>query len=235
MQFEVVDLGDDAIQFVRQCVTLLFEFVTEGEDLGEVLGRSGRCRDGKTPGGQLLAELFVRAKGKAFDVTDGKRQEVERAALDDSRVEQLEGAGHGVARVAERAFAAGLVALLQRREADLGHDHFAADLDARRERTWAGELHRQIANGQQVARDVLATLAVAARQATHQDAVLVEQVGADAVELGFATPGQRGIFGEFEQLAGALDKGAHLIGRHQRFEAAHRGEMFLGRKGAAFG
>ena len=227
LQGDVVDLGDRAVHLVRELVAAGLEVVVVGVQRREIASRHGGFGDGEAPRRQLFAKRGVCRDFDALDVTDGEGEEVQRPPLDHSWVEQLERARDGVARVAERAFAAGLFALLQRREPTLGHDDLAADLDARGEGAVARQLGRKVADGAQVASQVLAGLPVPARQPAHQHAVLVEQVGADAVELGFTAPGQLGVVRELQELAGTGDERVDVFGLHQRLEAAHLDQVRL--------
>jgi hypothetical protein len=184
---QAVDLGDGAVEFVRQFVALLFELVADRRALRRCRGDAGRLGDLRSPTRRAVGAAPGACEIDAFDVTDGKRDEVEWPALDHARIEQLERAGNGVASVAERAFAARLLALLQ-----------AAN--PRRLMITSPRISMRAGNGPGPASAAAGCGSCAdcasgprpgcRRRATGraQHAVFVEQVGAGAVELRLATP-----------------------------------------------
>ena len=137
------------------------------------------------------------------------------------RIEQLERPGREVARVGVR-FMPGLLALLV--DADqvfAGHVDFAAGLE-QGGRLVCVQPQRQIADGAQVVRDVIALLAVAARGSEGEDAVLIGQGNGQAVDLEFDdVPDRLAV----QQLADAFVELAQLGGTVGVVDRQHRHAM----------
>ena len=108
-------------------------------------------------------------------------KEAQRALGGDAGVELAQRAGGGVARVHKGLAALLTLALVQALEGVAPHIDLAAHLQHRRRA--AIQPQRDLADGADVLRDVLAGLAVAARGGLHQHALLIAQVHGQAVEL----------------------------------------------------
>ena len=175
---------------------------------------------------QDCPQLLVGCDLEALEVADTPAQELQVAPSHDGGVEELEAAGHRVAGVAERGLAGGLGIGDQLGEGVPTQDHLAADLDARRRRPVAGEAQGHRADRADVAGDVLALDAVAPRQGAHEGAVFVEQVGADAVELGLDGVGEGlVVLFQAEVLARPGVELADLVRAGQGLDRQHRREV----------
>ncbi|OIQ78087.1 hypothetical protein GALL_402120 [mine drainage metagenome] len=127
------------------------------------------------------AVLGVGRRVPAVDFTPAVGEEAQRALRGQPRVELPDAAGGAVARVQQRRAAELALARVVVLEVGAQHDHLAAHLEQPRRRTEQAQRH--VADGAHVRGHVLAGLAVAARGAAHQHAVLVAQADGQAVEL----------------------------------------------------
>ena len=137
-----------------------------------------------------------------------------------ARVLLPERAGGGVARVRRRLLALGREPLVQLAEARQGHVDLAAHLDERRD----ARRPRMRSGIEPIVRRLTVTsspaLAVAARRAAHEDAVLVDEVDREAVDLRLGDVGDRLVRVEpLAHVVGPLPQlvlGRHLVERPHR-------------------
>ena len=178
----VVDLDDRAVHFERKRMAERLEFVDRAVDFVHAAARPSSRLDGEAERPQALRERAVRGGVRlAAQRSDTVENRGERALRHLARVEQLERAGGGVARILERFLAAGDLLAREFEEAALGHVDFAARLERLR---LARNAQRQRPDRARAGGDVVADLAVAARGRDGEDAALVDRAEREAVDLG---------------------------------------------------
>ena len=185
LQREVVDLVDHAVDVVVEVGALLRQLVVEFERVVQRLGDAGLGIDREAPLLQPVERLGMQLGlvVPALHLAHRIGEELQRPRLGDAGVELAHRAGRGVARVGEHRLAGLLALLVQREEGIVREIDLAADLDQ------LGRLRilqrvRDAGDMLQVGGDVLADRAVAAGRADGELAVLVAQVGGEAVDLG---------------------------------------------------
>ena len=105
----------------------------------------------------------------------------QRPGRGDARIELPQPAGGGVARIGEQPLPRVRLALVQRQEIRLGHEHLAADFDQRGSFAMQPVGHRL--HGAEIGGDILAFGAVAAGRSAHETSVFVGQIDRQAVDL----------------------------------------------------
>ncbi len=183
---EVVELDHHAVDLVAEVVALGLEAGVVGEDLV----------DGRPPGHPLVDPEPPGAQGRQHvplglqprDPLGGEDVvgvEVETAGGGELRVELAHGAGGGVARAGEGLLALGDQPFVQAVEVPGEHDDLAADGEERRHRALAvAQLQGDAGDGADVGGDPLPLAPVAAGGRLEEDAVAVDQLDGEAVELG---------------------------------------------------
>ncbi len=146
------------------------------------------------PPGECLEQLPLCVEGKlgARRHGHGEAEEAQVPLRGDRGIELPERSGRGVPRVGEHRLFGGHARLVELLEAVEGEVDLAADLDHRR-RIVGVEPERDVANGAEVGRDVLADRPVAARRAHYQAPRLVREAHGRPIDL------------ELCGVAGALD------------------------------
>src|SRR6266478_3628413 len=169
--------------------------------------------------GERLQRLPVGREARAADLADAVADEVERARGGDRGVELLQRPRGGVARVREHGLP-GLLALAVQllegleRQVDLAADFEELGGLPR----LAPQAERHAPDGPDVGRDVLADGPVAARRADGEDALLVDQLDRDPVDLRLGhvldalAP---------QELPHPLVEGRHLLGRGDVLQGEH--------------
>jgi hypothetical protein len=155
----------------------------------------------------------------ALQLAGAVEHDGERPLRDELRVELLECARRGVARVGESRLARGLALLVEFLERDAGIINFAAQLEHRRV-IFDGE--RQVLDRPQILRDVVTGLPIAARRALHELAFFVAHADGNAVDFGLDLKAD---FFALERLLYAVDEGLELARRIGVVEALHRDGM----------
>src|SRR6185437_1711602 len=87
LQFQVVDLVDDAVDVVGQFGSVLADLAVEIEDLGDPVAQSALVIDAKAPVAEVLERLFVGFGEGRARLAPGVSEEFERPARGDRRVE----------------------------------------------------------------------------------------------------------------------------------------------------
>ena len=214
---EGVELDDRAVGLVGEAAAHFVQFVDGGHQLvgrAAVPGLLGRLEAQRAEPREHLV-LRPRQRRGAFDLPQAVEHDVQRALGDDARVELLERAGGGVARIGKQLLAGRLAFRVQLLEAGLGQVDFAAHFEQARAgfpesppRSCRRGAVRDAADGPQIGGDVVPGGAVAAGGAAGEDALLVAQVDGHAVDLGLDDPFER--FARQEPLD-AVDELAQLL------------------------
>ena len=191
---EVVDLHHRAVDVVAERVAVRLDALAELVDRRRATSSCSMWSFTGSPRSRSHVERLVvrRQRGTALLHAELVRVEREVARRGDARVLLPQAPGGGVARVGEEPLAGVALApveLLERRER---HEHLAPHLEPRRASTSPCSCSRDRGDGGDVGGDVLAGLAVAARGAAHEPAVLVEQRDREPVELGLADEARPG-------------------------------------------
>ena len=157
--------------------------VDVGLDLPDVVAEAALRRDGQAPALGGVERLAVRGEVHRFggDVVEGADEAAVRHFFG---IDELQGAGGGVARVGEGCFLLGLAFAVEGVEGFVGHEDLAADLEVLRE--IAFQLLRDVRDAADVLRHVVALDAVAAGESLDQLAAPVGEADGGAVELEFA-------------------------------------------------
>ena len=153
--------------------------------LGAARGRDQRA-DRQAPFAQLSEHFGMRRRHRpALDRAERVGIERQRPLRGDARIELAQAAGRAVARIDQRLDLAvrGARLLVVFLERGARHVDLAAHFQHARP-ALAAQPQRNRLDRAQVGGDVLAGLAVAARRAAHEHAVLVAQADRQAVELG---------------------------------------------------
>ena len=177
-----IDLEHHTVDFIGQGIPSLTDIAVVIEAILNPFGQFQLMADGHAPFLQLLQIANV---GVADIRGHAVAAEFQRTAGGNLRIQLAQAARSRVARVGE-----GLATDLQLRgvqplEAGLGHEHFAAHFKGRRP-AGAVQFQRNITHGAHVDADVFAGGAIAARGATHQFTVLIQQADRQAIELRLA-------------------------------------------------
>ena len=198
LQLDTVDFVDHAIDVERQGVAALAHGLVK---VHEVF-RSERHRAVDThrqaERSQRIERGAVRLRrGPAYALTQAIGEEAQGPLGRHAGVELAHRASGGVARVDESL--AAMLALRFVHALEVGATH--VDLAAHFKYRWrvAVQTQRDLRDGADVLRHVLAALAVTARRGLHQSAVLIAQVDRQAIELELGGIGHRGrVRREFE-------------------------------------
>ena len=177
----VVDLHDGAVHLERERVAERLQLVDRAQDLVEPAAAPRARLRGEPERGEALQERVLRGGVRlAAQRAEAVEHDRERAPRDLARVEELDRAGGGVARVLEGLLAARGLLLGEREEAGLGHVDLAARLEAL---GLAGDAERERADRADVGGDIVARLAVPARGGDGELAPLVDRAEREAVDL----------------------------------------------------
>src|SRR5262249_11173361 len=180
---EAIDLVDHAVDFVRQLRTLILDLVVKGQHFFDALAQPGKRIDRKSKAAQPGQELPVGIGQRLADLASGIAKEAQWTLGRDSRIELTQAAGSGVARVGEDRLGGFGARLVHFQELGARHVYLAAHFDDLRHLP-ALELGRHVAHGAQIGCDVLTDLAVAARGALDELAVLITQRDRQPVDFG---------------------------------------------------
>ena len=179
----LVDLDDRAVDLEAEVVPLRAQFVDGGDR--RIHRRAGAAprRNRKAPAPEGRDQVRVRRKAVAADAARVVDDGVQGALRHDLRVELLERARTGVARVHERLLARLVQFRIQLHEPVARHVDLAAHLE--RGGRVVGERLRNRPDRAHVLRHVVADLAVAARRRAHEPPIVVEKRDRHAVHLRF--------------------------------------------------
>ena len=226
---EVVDLNDNAVDFVHQRVALFAVLVNEVEHRFGVGGNFAVGAHGQTPGGKQIVGLVLGGNIQAGARTDAVHVHAQRARGGNRRVLLAQRACRGVTRVREGVLASGNHRLVELLKIGGGDEHFTADFNLFGV-VLAGQLLRDARNGAHVVGDVFAGGAVAAGCRAHEGAVAVEQVHRQAVDLQLGQP-LRCATGEVPgALFGLGQPGAQLFKGEDVLEGVHALQVGDGRE-----
>ena len=203
----VIERGAAALPLLTSLENGFDRFVELGARVGT---KAMLAQPGERPGVRLELEPFDGA-----DTVDPDRQRPRRG---DARVELAQRAGGGVTRVRRGFSTLGGELLVQRAESLQRQVDLASHLDQRRWLLARRQSHRQWdrADRAQIPRHVLAFLAVAARGAAHEDAVLVYERDRRAVDLRLGHEHDRLV--GIESAAHVLRPFEHLLTRRRLVE-----------------
>ena len=217
---EVVDLNDDAVDFVHQRVALFAVLVNEVEHRFGVGGNFAVGAHGQTPRGKQIVGLVLGGNIQAGARTDAVHVHAQRARGGYRRVLLAQRACRGVTRVREGVLAGGNHGLVELLKIGGGDEHFAADFNLFGV-VLAGQLLGDARNGTHVVGDVFAGGAVAAGCRTYEGAVAVEQVHRQAVNLQLGQPLRCGTDEGTDALIGLGQPGAQLFEGEDVLEGVH--------------
>jgi len=180
----VVQLVDHAVDVVRQAVAPGADVLEIGDQPVEAARSGDFGRDRKTPFPQLPQRGRMRRRQFAA-VHDAHRigEEAQLALRSDRRVQLAQRTGGTVAGIGQGLLAMRAGPFVEGLEIPAQHDDFAAHFQHLRPAA-ATQLQRDRADRAHVGGHVLAGLAVAARGALHEHAMLVAQADRQAIELG---------------------------------------------------
>ena len=195
------------------------ELLHGGEQLALRPAEPRFFRDGQAGFLDQLKPLLLRGAGHALQFAGAVKHDGKRALGHEARVELLQRAGGGVARIGEERFARGLALLVQLVEGAARIIDLASHLQHRRA---VPDLERQLPDRPQVDRDIVALLPVAAGEALDEDAFLVTDAHRDAVD--FRLHDEAELF-PLQRALDAIDEGFQLGGRVGVVEALHRQRM----------
>ena len=238
LQRDAVDLVDHAIDIEGQLVTPFGNLLVKGNQALRALAHHAFFRHRQAEGVECIqhAAVAVGHGVPALYLAPGVGIETQRALHRDGRIELAQRTGGGVARVDKGFFvlrALGnlvALALVQCLEGIAPHIDLAAHFQHGRQRI-ATQAQRNLPNRAHVLRDVLTTLAIAARGGLHQHALLVAQVHGQTVKLELGGIFDRRLFRRQAQLlAHARVEGDHAAGlgiglgadRQHRHRMMHR-------------
>ena len=226
---EVVDLNDDAVNFVYEGVALLAVLVNEVEHRLGVGGDFAVGAHGQAPGGEQVVGLVLGGNVQAGARTDAVHVHAQRARGGHRRVLLAQRACRGVTRVREGVLAGGNHGLVELLKIGGGDEHFAADFNLFGV-VISGQLLRDARNGAHVVGDVFAGGAVAAGCRAHEGAVAVEQIHREAVNFQLSQP-LRCATGEVaDALLGLGQPGAQLLEGEDILEGVHALQVGDGRE-----
>ena len=184
---EVVDLNDDAVDFVHQGVALLAVLINEVEDRLSVIGDFAVGAHGQTPGGEQVVSLVLSGNVQAGARTDAVHVHAQRARGGNRRILLAQRACRGVTRVRKGVLTCGNHGLVELLKISGRDEHFAADFNLLGV-VLAGQLLRDARNGAHVVGDVFTGGAVAAGCRAYEGTVAVEQIHRQAVNLQLGQP-----------------------------------------------
>ena len=213
LQRQTVDLVDHAVDLIGQTGALgAYAFVKRYQFRSTCRHTHLRCNR-KTPGFQRLQHAVVSAEvGPTLigwrDLAQAIGKERQRTLGRNLRVQLAHRACRRIARVGKSLATGCQLALVELFQIGPHHVHLATYLDHRRHLGRSGQRQRDLANGADVVRHVLAHLAITACGGLHQHAILVAQVHGQAVKLGLGHifDGCSGLI-QAQLLAHALVKG----------------------------
>ena len=240
LQFEVVDLYDDAVDLVVERLAPLLPGAAgdhDGVDLGVHLQIGAHLEAAVA---KPFHRFTVLGELDPLERADRVGPHRERARGGELRIELADRAGGRVARICEGRLpgrGALLVELRERRSRQVG---LAADLDQRR---GIVDSQRYRLDRPQVLGHVLADLSIAAGGAALEDAVAVDERDREAVDLRLGDELDRGVLDAVlgEQPLRALQPGAQLLlvarvrEREHRREVLDRGEALQRGRADALG
>jgi len=177
---EPVDLVDDAVDVVAEIGALALDVVVEREQLlGRVAEPPERIRR-EAPTLERRVDLALARARELRHLSPGVSEEAQRTLARDVGIELAQRARRGVARIREQRLAGGGLALVHSGEVGVAHVDLAAYLE---HVGHAGRVRRDVVERLEIARDVLALEAIAARGTQHEAAALVSKRGGEAVDL----------------------------------------------------
>ena len=226
---EVVDLNDDAVNFVHEGVALLAVLVNEVEHRLGAIGDFAVGAHGQTPGGEQVVSLVLGGNIQAGARTDAVYVHAQRARCGHRRILLAQRACRGVTRVREGVLAGGDHGLVELLKIGGGDEHFAADLYLFGV-VISGQLLRDARNGAHIVGDIFAGGTVAAGCRAYEGAVAVEQVYRQAVNFQLGQP-LRCATGEVaDALLGLGQPGAQLLEGEDVLEGVHALQVGDGRE-----
>jgi hypothetical protein len=237
---EIVDLDDDAVEFVVEFVAASGVLVDVGDDAGDTVGDdAGVVVDRQSQIGEPVEGGVVRTeRWAALDLAQLIGPERQVAAGSDGGVLLAERSCGGVAGVDVAALARRVGTAVELGEIREAQEDLAADL----EHWWRiGDERRDGGDGGDVGGDVLAGAAVTAGGRPHETPVLVADRHGESVELQLAQPGaDLGVLAQATLEAigplGDLVDAEGVVERHHRHCVHHgrkrdRGRPADGRRG----
>ena len=226
---EVVDLNDDAVDFVHQGVALLAVLVDEVEHSLSVIGDFAVGAHGQTPGGEQVVGLKLGSNIQAGARTDAVHVHAQRARGGHRRVLLAQRSCRRVTRVREGVLSGGNHGLVELLKIGGGDEHFAADFNFFG-MVLAGQLLRDARNGAHIVGDVFAGGAVTAGCRAHKGAVAVEQVHRQAVNFQLGQPLRCAAGEVLDVLFGLGQPGAQLLEGEDVLEGVHALQVGDGRE-----
>ena len=207
---DAVDLEDHAVDLEVHPRPLVLDLAIEGHGIVEARTSPGGLRQLEAPCVKALGDVALKADQPLAHIAISVGEEAQPSLLRERRVELAQAAGGGVAGIDERLFACRFPFPVQRCKVLEPDIDLAPDLQPLRH-VRALQHMRQVAHSAQVLGHVLAGLAVAARGAEDEPAVLVTHGRREAVDLGCAVERHGLILGEIEEAAHAAQKLGELV------------------------
>ncbi|MNQ56612.1 hypothetical protein D3C85_707420 [compost metagenome] len=204
-----VDLVDHAVDVVAEAGAVGFQTAIDRNQAFGALDAGRAVVDLEAPAAKGLQRAVLGFRERRRGLAPGVGEEGQGALGRDLRVFLAQRTGGEIARVGVGAAALGLGGGVEGVEGVVGGIDLAPDLDdvgpAR-----AGQLRGDTVERAQVGGHVLAGLAVAARGALDQNALLIAQAGGQAVDLGLGDEGDGLVARQLEEAGDAGHEVAHL-------------------------
>ena len=224
LQFELVDLVDDAVDVVAERRALFLDQLVLGDQVVDRFRPHHQRAYPEPPFGEFPHRLILRRRRVLGGVAPGIGEEIEVAAGGDGGILLAQRAGRRVARIDIVLAAGGRRALLERLEFRIGHVDLAAYLDGFGP-ACALQPVRNVGDRPQIGGDVLAHRAVATCRALHEHTVLVTQRRRQPVDLRFRREGDVEVLVALEEPPAAIEEVDHVLVRIGLGEAEHRHGM----------
>ena len=145
----------------------------------------------KTPGFQGCQHSGLSGAGQSADFTPGISAKTQPPTGRDGRIQLPEGTGGGVAGVGVFGPTSVPLPPVQLREGGMRHENLATHFkDVGR----AGDALRDIRDGTQIGRDILANFTIAPGRALHKDTVFIAQGSRQSIDFGLGNNCEGRIF-----------------------------------------
>jgi hypothetical protein len=219
LQVEPVDLVDDAVDIEREVSPRLLDRAIVREHSVHVVAADEQLGDGNPEALNPLHRFILRVGERFAELTPPVSEKAQRTGRGDAGILLPKRAGRGVARIGKHLAAGRFLSLVERFEVGFGHVDLAAHFkDVGR----AGNVVRDIADGANIGRHVLADSAIAARRREHQRPLLVAERAAEPVDLRLGSHRDGCLRRQVQEPLHASDELTHVLRRERVFEAEHR-------------
>jgi len=222
-----VDLDDDAVDFVGELLAPFRHGAVVGQDRAGAADALNQRINPQPQALELVEHPGVSCEGEGVGLADAVAENGQGPAGGDPGVKLTQRSRRSVARIGEERLAPFLPLPVQSGEFTDAEDHLAADLKPARNRIIEFEGNRF--DRPEVAGDLLAGVAVAAGGAEGEEAVDIDQLDGQAVELGLADI--LDLFVAAEGAAGALVESEKLLLVQGVVEAEHGHSVGCGGEG----